>query len=170
MSNRNCVCHPRVLSSSIPLYACVTATPPQEKKPARVSNSILITNDTKLIKTHNSWVRRAITEILFKPAEEQQALRGGDESMEGVLSGALAIHKFGSDTQESKASSCMLWCTIALGAMTSNLSLPTVSPWTHAVFCLGCACPAAASCFVCVRGETAEGNLVTRTACVCIRW
>ncbi|CBN76793.1 hypothetical protein Esi_0000_0634 [Ectocarpus siliculosus] len=71
-------------------------------------------------------VRRAITEVLFRPAEEQGSLRGGAESMEGVFSGALAIHKFGSNTQESKAFSCMLWCTIALGAMTNNLKVATV--------------------------------------------
>ncbi|CAN0120612.1 unnamed protein product [Ectocarpus sp. 12 AP-2014] len=71
-------------------------------------------------------VRRAIMEVLFRPAEEQGSFRGGAESMEGVFSGALAIQKFGSNTQESKAFSCILWCTIALGAMTNNLSLPTV--------------------------------------------
>lgn len=85
-------------------------------------------------KTHNRTVRRAITEVLFRPAEEQGSFRGGGESMEGVFSGALAIQKFGSNTQESKAFSCMLWCTIALGAMTNNLSLPTVSPWRLAFF------------------------------------
>ncbi|CAM9167443.1 unnamed protein product, partial [Ectocarpus sp. 6 AP-2014] len=71
-------------------------------------------------------VRRAIMEVLFRPAEEQGSFRGGAESMEGVFSGALAIQKFGSNTQESKAFSCMLWCTIALGAMTNNLKVATV--------------------------------------------
>lgn len=86
-------------------------------------------------------------EVLFNPAEKQLTAaaakrrnaaemaddvgaegEGGDESMEGVFGGTLAIRRRweSKKQEESKAFSCMLWCTIALGAMTSNLELRTV--------------------------------------------
>lgn len=92
-------------------------------------------------------------EVLFKPAENQlspgsskrhispatvaaaaatadASRAGGGDTMEGVFGGALAIRRrWESEPKkdESKAFSCMLWCTIALGAMTSNLNIRTVS-------------------------------------------
>lgn len=95
-------------------------------------------------------------EVLFKPAEDKLAAAasskrrispatvtaaadasrtgesgsgdGGGDTMEGVFGGALAIRRrWESKKEESKAFSCMLWCTIALGAMTSNLNIRTVS-------------------------------------------
>lgn len=88
---------------------------------------------------HKSSVQRAIMEVLFKPVEEKLSAgmvaaaadasrAGGGDTMEGVFGGALAIRRrWESKKDESKAFSCTLWCTIALGAMTSNLNIRTVS-------------------------------------------
>lgn len=101
-------------------------------------------------------------EVLFKPAEKQlpggaggskrhispatvaaaaadASQAGGGDTMEGVFGGALTIRRrweSESKKEESKAFSCMLWCTIALGAMTSNLSIRTVSLLSAKVGCL----------------------------------
>lgn len=83
-------------------------------------------------------------EVLFKPAEgarlgasakrrssetsvsgdsdDSMALVVGESpEMEGIFSGALELQRRWQREGQSKALLCMLWCTIALGAMTSNL-------------------------------------------------
>lgn len=91
-------------------------------------------------------------EVLFKPADPQlsagDAKRRGtvgddvDDSMEGVFAGTLAVRRrWESKKEESRAFSCMLWCTIALGAMTSNLSVRTVRSGIrvpHVCVCIYC--------------------------------
>lgn len=95
-------------------------------------------------------------EVLFRPAIEGTKRRGSDtdssvsgesvindkadsetalslpvrrdsHELEGVLGGHAAIRRRWELQGENKAFSCMLWCTIAIGAMTSNLRTITVS-------------------------------------------
>lgn len=48
--------------------------------------------------------------------------------MDGMLGSALALHKRWQRKEgHTKAFNCILWCTIALGAMTSNISTRVVS-------------------------------------------
>ena len=100
-------------------------------------------------------IQRAIMEVLFRPAIEDANRResekgfasesagdsGTDTSpslslavrrpespdLDGVLGGAAAVRRRWELQESSKAFSCMLWCTIAIGAMTSNLRTTTVS-------------------------------------------
>lgn len=104
---------------------------------------LLLPNPYRTGTKTNSAIQRAIMEVLFKPAEKQlsaaaaaasaaDASGGGrDGTMEGVFGGALTIRRRWESQpkkkEESKAFSCMLWCTIALGAMTNNLNIRTVS-------------------------------------------
>lgn len=104
-------------------------------------------------------IQRAIMELLFKPANDASAnaarrvegggakdfddntalmVHGGDsfETGEGsLMMGALGLHRRWKAQQkgENRAFSCMLWCTVALGAMTSNLCNKTVRALTRRV-------------------------------------
>lgn len=110
----------------------------------------------------NRNIQRAIMEVLFRPEIEGARRRGSDtdssmsgesvvndktdsetalslpmrtdsHDLDGVLGGYAGVRRRWELQGENKAFSCMLWCTIAIGAMTSNLRTITVSDGREAV-------------------------------------